>query len=252
LGFSYVGCIWDWISGSGTTITTQHPAATIDVDAGDLIVAIGGWEDTVQDPIEDITLSSASNTLVPSNGTWATSITSSGGNFLVMAYKITAANATESFTMTLPDAAPYRGIGIMVFRPDAGDTVTLDANGANTGTGSGTDMQSANINTDYVSDNVIIGGAKWYSMGACTLETIALATADAAVDLISSGSDCEMSMWYKSFTAIDPGDGISAYAKYGGGTVAWVCDILAYKSVAAAGGSTIPRYKKYYDYRRSQ
>jgi len=235
LGFSYVASDNIRNDASGTTLAV---AELFDVNAGDLLVCMASWETT---DVGTATVADAEAT----NSMTLLARTTYNSQCLAFGYKLVASfNDDSVFTLTLDAARTYRSVAVFQYRPDAGDTVSVDA-GPNVGTGNTDSPTSGNINTSET-DEVIFGSMKEYSGKNISLTQIA----DINSDHVETSGQL-FAMWDKLF-ASDPGDGIHSQCFFVGGTSQWICDILAFKSVAAAGGSTIPRYKKYYDYRRAQ
>lgn len=205
--------------------------ATITVSAGDILFCCVSWEDGASNP------SVYDTEGVPVNTFTMTSTSNSVGTYLAMGHVLVANSHPDGMTYRfhLDTARAYRGIILMQFRPDGGETVTLDA-GPSSDTGSGTSaMVSGNINTGGESDNVLVGGAAGYNDRTINAGTnkIAEIVGDALTSLNIGGAILQY-MWYRLITA-DPGDVIHAQADLSNVTN-WCCDILAVKSVAAGEG----------------
>jgi hypothetical protein len=205
------------------TGTTLDCVGTLNVAAGDLLVAWTKWEE------------GASTVAVSDGGsnafTMESVVNSGGGPYGAFGYKIAAsANASAMFRMTLGTSREYRTLLVMLFRPDSGETVTRDA--ANTGTGNSTSGLSGNITTTG-DDEVVCGGYSEYSTTNTSAEQIGDVNATAVLRTNTLYGGNFSSMWYRilSATASD------IHAQCTGGNDKWVCNIIAFKS-AAAGGAT--------------
>ena len=233
MGFSYIGSVSNYIVNAGTTLDT---VGSLNVAANDVLVGAAGWASATT--LATIAETGGGNALemfdvVANTNTW-----------LRMGRKIGAGANNTTWRLTT-DSLPYRYFCVMQFRPDAGETITLDA-GPSAGTGSSTAPQSGNINTSGT-DEIIIGALSCFDYTTVTSELVADGAATGAVDVGAAG-EILLGMWYKIFTG-DPGDAIHAQATLGD-AFNWCADIVAIKSVAAAGGVPIAIYKKYYDMRR--
>jgi hypothetical protein len=214
---------------SGTTLDCS---SALNISAGDLIVAAGSWEGGVSDA--SIAVTDASNAMT------MLTVASGGGNYLRIGYKIAAdANAAATFRLTLGTARAYRFFQVLQFRPDAGETVTLDA-GPSPATATSTACQSGNISTTG-DDEIVIAFEKQYT-GQCTES--AWQIADANADGQAARENLAYA-WYKAFTSAQ--SNIHGQLTFSVSS-AWLCDIVAFKS-AAAGGLSIPvamaAYRKY-------
>ena len=218
MGFSYVTSVSNYASGAGTTLDT---VGSLNVLAGDVLVGSCTWSGG--DTVATLAETGAGNAL-----TMFARIISTD-TYLRMGYKIGADENNTTWRMTTADSRTYRYFCIMQFRPDAGETVTLDA-GPSAGTGSGTAPQSGNVDTSGI-DEIIVGTSSSFDFATVTSELIADGAATGAVD-VGSGGDILLGIWYKIFTE-DPGDAIHAQATLGS-SQRWCCDICAIKSVEAA------------------
>jgi len=237
LAFSYIASVGAYATASATTLDTT---ASLNIAEKDLLVSICAWEDT------NTTLASVDDSVDDSNSMEIKTVSSSGGNYMQVARKINAALKNPStIRMTLNAAAGYRFFCVMQFRPDASETVTEDG-GPNAGAGNSTAPASGAIDTTG-DDAVICGAVKNYTNPNISNPLIAGLAADGSFYPYATPNF--YMMWYKLFSSAQ--NDITASATLAASAV-WICDIIAFKSVAAAGGSTIPRYKKYYDYRRAQ
>jgi hypothetical protein len=242
MGWSFIA----W-SGGGTNTdgTTLDATTTLNISVGDLLIGACRWEGA------DTTESIAEN---DGDNAFEMFSTVNGGNddfWLGKGRKtVVNANATATLRFTLSVSRSWREFIVLQFRPDAGDTVTHDA-GPNGATGTSLSPQSGTVSTTG-DDTIIVGMYVGYYTNSSSNEQIGGSAADGAIDP-SWPPDYPnwTKMWYKIYTSTQTDVAGSATKSDASGDE-WVCDILAFKSVAAAGGVPIAIYKKYYDYRRAQ
>ncbi len=212
-GFAYVASATGYNAGSGTALSTS---STLNLLADDVIVGWATWADG------DSTISSfndgASNSLtMESVHSYGTLVYGCIGIKVAV-----SANATATFTVTLGTARAYRGIMVMQFRPDAGDTVSKDSSATGSGTG-GVSFLSGNIDTAGT-DEVVVGASSFYNTQAEFTSKIGDVAADGTVSITYS------SMWYRILTST--ASGIHAEQVVNDAT-SWVCDIISVKSIAS-------------------
>jgi len=239
MSFAYVNGVNGYIDASGTTV---NASAALNIATGDLLVAYVGW-----------LLSGASTPSVADSGgggenqmTMLATSSNSGSNG-AFGYKISAiANAASTLRFTLTDAATNRYFAVYQFRPDGTDTVSTEG-GPSSGTGAGTAQTSGNISPNG-DDIVVIGGVDGDPFRGYLTATIGDAAVGGSIYVGAAGIK-SLAISYKLYLASQ----VNIHADFTTNfNQTWVCDICAFKSVAAAGGTKIPIYKKYYDYRRSQ
>ena len=211
-------------SASGTSNsagTTLDCSTTLNVAAGDLLVVTTCWEDAA-----------STTTVAESAGGNSFTMNTAGNdasNYIRSGYVLSAAaNSTSTFRMT-SDSVAFRRIIVMQFRPDASETVSLDAgpNAANVTTGS---TQTTATITTTGTDEVVIANLKTYDpTSGYTSATIGGAAVDGSATV--GGSNDPAFMIYKLFTSTQSGitgvftDTISDTEKSR-------MEILAFKSVA--------------------
>lgn len=211
-------------SSPGTSLACSSP---LDVAAGDLLVATLAWEDGTGGTLG--VSDGASNIFTPTaeaNG--------DAKSYKAFAYKLAAtANAAATFTFTNSTSAPYRQVTVLQFRPDAGETVSLDpaaSNPAMATAASGSAPVSGNITTEGT-DTIAVGTTKMYAAQDFSSAQIGDA---AAVGAGADGDGYNFS-WYTILTATM----VAGHAQVTGSTgSSWVCGIMAFKSVAAAPAIT--------------
>jgi hypothetical protein len=120
MGFTYQA------QGTNSTygaVTTISPASTLNANAGDLVVVASGSLNNT------ITLTGVADS-ASNSYTLRTAISPDANTYLRLAYAVlTTGSGTLAITSTFADGTTRRNILVAVFRPDAGDVVTLDATG---------------------------------------------------------------------------------------------------------------------------
>jgi hypothetical protein len=218
VGWTYIGSAAadNWTNGTTLDCTTS-----LNVAAGDLLVAVAGFQTTSRG------ITSIQATSGNANAMTITGVITSSTQFLSMAYKISAdANATATFRLTLDGASNQPSIVVMQFRPDSGDTVTLDAGPAD-GTGQSSALLTASFSTTGTDEVVIAGRYKHYDT-AGTFQ-IADANADGSA---GAGGELDAFLWYSIFTSAQT----NIHAQEDVDYAYWATSALAFKSVAAGGG----------------
>jgi len=214
MAWAYVASAFADTAADGTTLDCT---SSLNIEDGDIIVgfaSFGGSDTTIS--IE--ATSGAVNAFTISSHVTTAAV------FGAIGRKIEAvANATSTFRLTLGASRTYRSIFVMQYRPDAGETVTLEA-GPAPGTGTGTLATSGAISPSG-DDLMVVAGFRQYDQISSTY-TIA---GGAATGSVSDG--IFGALWYKAFTSSQVG--ITATAALD--NQQWIIDILAFKSVAAAG-----------------
>lgn len=209
-----------------STASTLDTTDSLNVAAGDLLVAYVGFDTTSR------AISSIQATSGNANAMTVSSISNINTTYGAIAYKINAdANATATFRLTLDGTANQPGIVVMQFRPDSGDTVTLDSGPSGT-TGTSETPTSASFNTAGTDEVVVCGRYAHYKTGSA--QKVGSDNADAAY---SSGTEIDVSAWYKILNATKSGITCQETIGYAD----WVCDYLAFKATAPAGGSVVPK-----------
>jgi hypothetical protein len=215
MAFGYIANVNAYNVGAGTTL---DGVGTLNIAAGDLLIGCAGWEASATDC--SMAESGGGNAFTmrtrASHGTVS--------NHFQIGYKIAAsANSSATMRLTTNAAAEVRNFIVFQFRPDVGDTVSLDSGGdGNVGTSQY--PVSDDINTEGT-DEVIVAGQKAYTSRTTTLEKIAETAADLAVDISGYGSG-----WYNIFAEAKTGK--HAQLDYDSSTY-WSTDIVAFKAIGS-------------------
>lgn len=204
-----------------TTATVQDCTSSLNVAAGDLLVAVIGFRTTARG-ITSIADTVGGNTMTLT----AVFPDSDSDQFMAMGYKIgAAANATATFRLTLDGEALKPSIVVLQFRPDAGDTVSLDT-GPSDNIGTGSTLQTDDFSTTG-DDEVVVCGKEAANSGSADTQI-----ADAASDGAYSPAQNDIAGWYKLFTSTQS----NIHGQQAIGYAHWTCAALSFKSVAAAVG----------------
>jgi hypothetical protein len=201
------------------------------VAAGDLVVALIATYDNV-------TVSTVRDSDGSTNSMTILTRYNSGAMYFTWAYKIGAsAKSNEVFRVTF-SGNPPNGAAIVIVqdRPPSGKTISLDVNPANAN-GSANTIASASFSTSG-DDEYVIGGA-FLEDGATSFssELIAAGAADNYERLVFSGSYF-IDVWQKAFTEAQSSKTAQVTKA---GTTNWTASAIAFKAVAAAGGSAVPK-----------
>jgi hypothetical protein len=224
MAFTFIAGVAGYNDATGTSLAC---ASTLNVAAGDLIVAFPSWEDGTGGTLGCSDSGSNVCTMTAELGS------SSSLAYFAFGYKISAsANATATFVFTNATTRPARSIIVLQFRPDAGETVSLDPSTSNpsTAAGSGQALQSGDMTTAGT-DTVVIGAGKHYNYGTWSSEQIGDTAADGRVQ--SNRPEVLTETWYRILTG-----GMSAgHAQVSTTSTSneWVCGVIAFKAVS--GGS---------------
>ena len=201
-------------------VITLSCTNSIAVQANDLIVVYIKWED------DTATISWAGDSDDSTNQLTVGTISAESNPYGCWAYRLIAqADASFYLKVTWNTAVSYPRIFVYVFRPDSGETVSLDGT-YNLLHGTSGDPQSTNL-TSAGNDVIAIGAYGEYASGTITTWQIGDVAADGHLD-----SDYLTMVWRKFFTSV-PG---SIHAQCAGGGDPWQCGIIAFKSEAAGGG----------------
>jgi hypothetical protein len=192
------------------------------VAAGDVLVAFVTWE--YSSLIDTATVAEVGG----GNSFTMLTVTYNGGGLMRTGYVLNAtANSSSTFRFTLSTARGYRSIIVLQFRPDVGDTVSLDA-GPAAGTGTGTTLQSATFSTTGT-DEIIAGGIKQY-VATATYSNHQIADTAADNHFEEWGSTIEASAWYKIFTSEQTNIHTQCTSS---SNAAWINQAIAIKAVAS-------------------
>jgi hypothetical protein len=218
MSMTYVAGVSNAATGSGTTLDCS---ATLHVEIGDLLIGVGVWEDT-----------SRVGTIADSDGSTnvLTMLTLAAGpttkNYMRFGWKVADTHVeAETFRLTLNGAATYRAIMVMQFRPDAGDTLSVEA-GPSPVAGSSTASSSGDI-TVSEADNVVVSCHKNWTIK--TYSGILIGGAAVTGTVTPTGGWACMSYMLGVSGTVDGDATLSANAD-------WLSDILAIKSIAAEEG----------------
>lgn len=223
MAFTLVASLGAENTGSGSTLDL---ASTMNVATGDVLVCIVGYYGATTTTAVADTGSGNAFTMVTEVAT--------GSDRLVMGYVLSAtSNASSTFRATWGAARTYRDLIVFQFRPDSGETVSLDASGAGA-TGNDANPTSAAFNTTGTDEVVVAGvfvdsskdftGAGTWTIGGAAVDGRQKGTASGAS--YAGGA-------YKLFAASQ--SSIASVYTSGGSSTPWCADVLAFSSVAAAG-----------------
>jgi hypothetical protein len=217
MGFAHIASAYAYGGGSGTTLDTTP---SLNIQAGDVLVGVVSWEDGASTmDVRDTAGNNIFTLLAVINNT-------NNNNWQHLGYRLIGqADAAATFRATWGTARSYRNIGVMQFRPDSGDTVSLEA-GPSGAEGTGSSMASGSINPGG-DDLILFSAAKNYNPQIFSAEQIGGVNADIVVDVGSFAG-----MWARLLTSA-PG---SVTGTATGANNTWVADILAIKAAAATGG----------------
>lgn len=222
--------LWTYINyckatnnGYGTSLNGD---AVLDVQAGDLLVAICEWYEDNAGPTVTIS-DGGSNSL-----TMLTKQVIISPVYTQYGYKIAAsANATAQFVLTFSSNQTYRNLTILQFRPSAG-TVILDVYDLAKTTATSAAVLTDNITTTG-SDELVIGGHGIYGAGA--QKSISdMQIGDVAADGCPYADAYYCHLWYKVFSSTQ--SNIHAQGTLNA-SATWNAGILAFK---LEGGSVVP------------
>lgn len=206
---------------SGSAITTLDATASLNVQAGDLLIA---W---VKHEGLSTTLAVAKNSGSPANAHTfdAADYVSHANNDChgSFGYVLSAAaDATMTPRLTLGAARPYVRFLVMQFRPDAGETVSKS--GSNKNSGNGTAISSGTFSPSG-NDIVACGGFGEYGATTTSSEQI---NGVAATEPTGSPATYS-SVWYRILTAGFTNGQATATVS----TSDWICAGIAFSAAAA-------------------
>lgn len=215
-GFTFIAAASGSLSTSSQTVDCD---SSLNVAAGDLLVAVGKWDGT--DPSSNFIAATSGN----ANTFTLETVQDEASICMVVGYKLVAdVNDTATFRLTVGTDRSYKAILVMQFRPDGGKTTTKEA-GPNPAEGSTGDPVSGNISPSG-DDLVVVGGVGIYDYSLVTPQ-IGSEAADGSEIINIYGA-----IWYKLYAS--PQTDINADISFVAAQDNWVCDILAFKSIAAA------------------
>lgn len=206
---------------AGTTLDTS---TSLNLATGDVCVSAIKHEQAA-DATSSVAGSGGGNTF-----TKGTVVNHSNGDLTGwLAYLLSAtANATETIRLNTASRT-FRCIIVYQFRPDSGDTVSLDVQ--NTGQGTGTTRASGTVTTTG-DDEAALGMLAHYGNETLSNRQINGVAADAFQDAATS----DFSLWYRLLTATFAGGTAAVTSDT---AFAWIVNIIALKSTAGGGGASI-------------
>ncbi len=209
---------------TGSSVSTLDVAVT-GVSSGDSVIAWTKWEGAD-------TTATVSDTGSTDDFTAGTKENHTNGDLNGQFFYLLSATVTGAVTyrLTFSAARPYCRLIIMVFNPDAGDTVSLEAQ--NIGEGTSTTPTSGGISPSGT-DLVCVGGFGEYT--ASNPSNNAINSSTTGVVVVSSGTQTEA--WYKFLTSGFTNGNASgdSYASDD-----WICNIICLTAVAAGGATALP------------
>lgn len=218
--------------GSGSAVATLDTTSSLNVAAGDLLVALVKHEGATTSLAVAKTTGGNAHTFDAGDKV-THSNTDLEGSF---GYVLSAtADATFTGRFTLGAARTFVSLIIHQFRPDAGETVSKDT--SNTGQGNGTTPTSGNVTTTGT-DEAGLGGYCEYVGNASSAHQINGVNADGVTTTNPTANFT--AAWYRLLTATFAG----GHANCTNSTGDWICNVIAFKSVAAAGGVTYPELER--------
>jgi hypothetical protein len=218
MAFAYVGI--DSAGSDDIGVTTLTCTGTINVAAGDVIVAYLKWEDQAAP-----TVTWAGDSDDSTNQLTVGARSGTGGPYGCWAYRLAAqADAAFAFKVTWSAGVDYPRIIVYVFRPDADETVSLDGT-YNLNEGSSGDPQSDDL-TIAGTDSVAVGCYGEYAIGAISSPQIG--------DAAATGSYTMPSRWTTIWYKLAPASG-AIHAQCASGGDPWQCGIIAFKSEGGGG-----------------
>lgn len=217
MAWTFVASASNYAAASGTALNTS---TALNVSAGDVLIAYAGWQDAVSGDTVTIDQSDGTDAFTMVAATKAVQASDIGG---AMGYLV-AAGADAAFTVrfTLSAAGIRRGILVLQFTPDAGDTIAVD--GATVAVGSSAALDSGSITTAGSDVLVACGGA--HASGIDTGRQYAGVNDD--------GSDLTANVYYGLWYRVTTDDG--AATSNAGGNDNWVCSVMGLSATAGGGG----------------
>lgn len=222
MAFTFVASATAINTGTAGPITVSASPA-LNVAAGDLLVAYVEWQGAETGNTLVVDENDGTDTFT--NGTQVVNSSDIGGQF---AYLLsTPADASFTVRATITESSRRLFIGVLQFRPDAAETVTMDVQ--NTGSGSSASLLSGNITTTGT-DEVVCGGGS-DAEGGTAFSAMQLGDVNATG---STGDGTSYGrIWYRILTEVMTAGHAQATSANG----LWVCNIISFK-VEAAGGVT--------------
>lgn len=218
MAFTYIDGASGYTVASGNSVSAN--SKTLNIAAHDVLVVIMGWDNGHGGTIT--CTDGGSNALTMS----ADVHDASSGSFVSIGYLLdAAANATAAFVGNITTAQGGRGILILQFRPDSGDTISLDPATSNptlAGSNAGGTITSGALTTAGT-DTVVAGFARNYSAGTWSAQQIGGTDATPV-----ASSNTKINGWYRILT-----EGMSAGTATAtlSASSYWVCGLIGIQGV---------------------
>jgi hypothetical protein len=223
LAFTYIASAGNFTD--GTTATTLDATGTLNVAAGDVLVAWGAHEGAADSGTLAFNEDSGGAAFTVDAGDY---ISHAGGDLHGSFGYLIGASANATFRVRMTTASrPYRKLICLQFRPDSGETVTKD----------GANEAEYTVDTGTASGQITTTGTDEIVIGACSLYTAANVTTP-LIGGVAATAEIEQdnaSAWYRILTATMTNGTASADA-FGMGALPSIWAIIAFKSVSAGGG----------------
>jgi hypothetical protein len=206
---------WDFVASASGQETDSGEnvwgtSTSLDLNDGDLVVAWVKWDGTTT----SCSVTDGTNSLDME------SVTEANGDCCgVFGYKINCSNNDSSTFEATVTARAWKALLVMQFRPDDGETVTLDQS-STAATGYGTAPSSNNI--DPEGTDIVVVAAVAHDGGNSSGHTIN-ETADEGIVTITGNA----SEWYYRYTTEQSSMDADCTLD---GSADWVCDIISFKS----------------------
>lgn len=217
MGFTFVAAAGNQSTASGASGDTS---TTLNIQAGDVLIGMYGWRAAT-----DVSNLLMAQTDGSTNAMSLLAQVHSASHSGVIGYKIAASAASGvTFRVSHTESVAYRTWIVYQFRPDAGETVTLDAT-ATPGQANSTAPLSGAINTTGA-DCVAVGFVSKYALRTTSSQMIAGAV-PGGTTLYDYASAC-----YSIFTETQ--SSITAAATLATSTL-WIEQFAAFKSEGGGG-----------------
>jgi len=213
--FTFITSVTGWDANS--TITTVDASSSLNVAAGDLLVAWTQWQNANSADTIVVDQNDSTNTFTA--GTPLVNSSDIGGQFSWLLSG--PADATFTPRTTISNNSRRISIIVMQFRPDSGETVTLDAEGT-PASGSSTSPASNNISTTGT-DVVALGGVSTGAGGGASSEQVD----GTAFDDTDGAAGGHSKLFHRILTATFTDGNATATI----GNDLWVANVIAFKSV---------------------
>jgi len=219
--FGFVASAIGFASGSGTVLDAS---TSLDLRAGDLVIAVCAWEDN----ISSVTIAATSGD--PETMTMLAVADEYAGYRVEMqfGYKLVAVgNPTATFEATWSTAAPYREILVLQFRLSEGKRAAFDTGPSPAGAATGLAFQSGNINTSDVVQ-LIVGATKNFNGITFSNERFDDGASYLADGRVVETVNTTLEAWFRNFSKAK--SSINARSTGSDGSYPWVADVVAFKA----------------------